>query len=318
METVQKRINFYCQPFGFEKSEHAIEKDNKAGAKGRYLKGIASGSKIDGTGERITENAIKSMMEQAKSGEILLYADRHNVMHSNDIGKMTDQSIMPNGDWLVEFKLYEPADGMGANTDETVNKIWKQLKGLPPYTKPRQRGFSIEGFIPDAGILQMSDDGTNRIIDDVKLDGVVLVTRPAYETSIASAIYKALEERMPHQVRKEISNKLNNAVRKAESNDNYYKQRYRLQDIFSDEIENIMKDGGDQFALESLFEEYAIAMMELLQNNKGAFLEESNTESVDEVETLYNVSKGSPEPKNKLTIYKDLLGQLNALEKQLN
>lgn len=317
METVQKRINFYCQPFGFEKSEHAVEKDNKTGAKGRYLKGIASGSKIDGTGERITENAIKSMVNQAKSGEILLYADRHNVMHSNDIGKMVDQSIMPNGDWMVEFKLYEPSDGMGANTDETVNKIWKQLKGLPPYTRPRQRGFSIEGFIPDSGILQMSADGKNRIIDDVKLDGVVLVTRPAYETSIASAIYKALEEQMPHQVRKEISNKLNNAITKAESNDNYYKQRYRLQDIFSDEIENIMKAGADQFALESLFEEYSIAMMDLLQNNKGLFLEESNTESVDEVETLYNVSKGTPEPKNKLTIYKSLLGQLQMLEKQL-
>jgi len=316
METLQKRINFYCQPFNFETSEHAVFKDNETGVKGRYLRGIASGSKLDGTGERITENAVKKMKQQADSGEILLYADRHNVMHSNDIGKMTSQEIAQNGDWIVEFKLYEPSDGMGKNTDETVNKIWKQLKGLPPYSKPRQRGFSIEGFIPDGGILQMSADGTGRVIDDIVLDGVVLVTRPAYETSIASAIYKALEEKMPHQIKKEISSKLLKVIKQEEEQDNFYKKRYRINDAFQEELDNIMIAGGDQFALETLFEEYSVIMMEFLQGNKPFFEKESNTESVDEVETLYKVSKGG-KPESKLTIYKSLLGKLSELEKQL-
>lgn len=261
---VQKRISFYCHPYNFEKSEHTVEKDSSAGVKGRYLKGIASGSKIDGTGERITEKAVKSMQSQAMKGDILLYADRHNVMHSNDIGKMVSQQILPNGDWLVEFKLYEPSDGMGANTDETVNKIWKQLKGLPPYTKPRQRGFSIEGFIPDNGILQMDSEGGSRIIDDVQLDGVVLVTRPAYETSIASAIYKALEEIPPWQVRKNISSSLTDALYLEEQQDNFYRQRYRIQDALEREIEKAMTAGADRNTLGILFQEYAGLMIDLL------------------------------------------------------
>ena len=50
------------------------EHTDSEGKKRRYLKGCSSGMKVDGHGERMTKNCIKNMQEQAKSGNILLYA----------------------------------------------------------------------------------------------------------------------------------------------------------------------------------------------------------------------------------------------------
>jgi len=51
-------------------------------------------------------------------------------------------------------------------------------------------GFSIEGIIPEDGIIKSAKGET--ILDNILLDGVILVPRPAYETSIANGVYKAL------------------------------------------------------------------------------------------------------------------------------
>ena len=75
---MKKKISFLFHPFNFDKNEHVFEKSID-GKKKRYLKGIASGTQIDGHGEKITENCIKSFQSQASSGDILLYADDYEV-----------------------------------------------------------------------------------------------------------------------------------------------------------------------------------------------------------------------------------------------
>ena len=202
------KIAFHFHPFEYDSKSHVIEKSID-GVKKRYLKGVSSGIKIDGHGERMTEKCIKSFMDQANSGDVLLYPDIHGIKQSEDIGILTKASVSPIGDWETEYKLYDESDGVGQNKLEVIDTIWKQLNGIAPYSKPLQKGFSIEGFIPDAGV-QMSQTG-KRVIDNVELDGVVLVPRPAYQDSVANAVYKALGELPPWQVNK-VQKNLNNKL----------------------------------------------------------------------------------------------------------
>ena len=139
----------------------------------------------------MTENAVNSFMGQANSGNVLLYEGQHGVNYIDDIGKLTSADIIKGGDWFTEFRLYDDLDKMGGVTLEKADKLWQQVNGFPPYNHPIQKGFSIEGEIPDGGIVSMDTTG-KRVIDDVLLDGVVVVPRPAYKDSIASAVYKAL------------------------------------------------------------------------------------------------------------------------------
>ena len=193
-------IKFNFHPFEIDKGNHAVYKsEGSDGVKRRYLKGISSGIKIDGHGERMTDKCIKSFMDQATQGDILLYPDVHGIQASSDIGILTKAEVMPNGDWLTEYRLHDARDGIGANKMEKINDIWKQIRGDKPYTVPRQKGFSIEGFIPDEGIVTSDMSGGKRVINNVELDGVILVPRPAYKDSVANAIYKALGEVNPHR-----------------------------------------------------------------------------------------------------------------------
>ena len=50
---MKKNISFLFQPFNFENNEHTFEK-SVDGRRKKYLKGVASGTQIDGHGERIT------------------------------------------------------------------------------------------------------------------------------------------------------------------------------------------------------------------------------------------------------------------------
>ena len=89
-------IRFVFDLYGNDTSQYAIEKDVGTGLKRRYLKGVASGIAVDGHGERMTEKAINRMQEQANSGEVLLYADKHGVAYTEDIGKLVKAQIDPS------------------------------------------------------------------------------------------------------------------------------------------------------------------------------------------------------------------------------
>jgi hypothetical protein len=314
---MQKRIQFLYHPSDIEHKQHAIEKADINGAKRRYLKGIASGTQVDGHGERITDKCIKSFHEQANKGDILLYADRHGVAYSDDIGILTKSEVTPIGDWAVEFRLYDKADGVGANTLETADKIWRQVNGLPPYKKPKQKGFSIEGFIPDGGILAMSTDG-KRLINEVVLDGCVLVPRPAYRTSVAQALYKALDEVPPWNIEKAVENTFKKIISTDEIQNSYYRKRFQFQDALEEQIENVMGNDGmpdKQGVLEKLFEEYSEAMIDLIMGSIPIFDKSrinSDQHAEDKTDELYKSKT------DRITVIKSMIESVDSFIAKFN
>lgn len=280
------KIEFNCfHPFNFEKKEHVIEKSDNNGLKRRYLAGIASGLKVDGHGEKMTPNCINSFYNQANSGDVLLYADVHGIKSTQDIGKLVFQKILDNGDWYIECRLYDEADGVSQSVLETVETLWKQVNGFSPYEKPRQKGFSIEGIIPDNEIVTMKDDGSERVINDVLLDGIVVVPRPAYQASMANPIYKALGEIAPWQIeanerkiRKSIED-----VFMIDTDMSYSIGRYAIEDCLYKAIETAFKDKDNKAKkIDTAFEIYKSKMIELVNKNENEIIENLSNDKVEE------------------------------------
>ena len=278
----RREISFHFHPAGFETGSHVIEKSEGEGKpKKKYLKGVSSGVKLDGHEERMTQKAIDGFMTQANSGQVLLYPDAHGIRASDDIGILSSASVAKNGDWETEYRLYDKDDDIGPQKAEKIETIWKQLTGQPPYKKPLQKGFSIEGYIPPEGILDAEIDKASgaarrRVIDKVDLDGVVLVPRPAYKDSVAHACYKALGELAPHQrekVQKGVHDVLRQKIKDQELQDQYYRKRWEVQEALDEEVEKIMK-GPVNYRQESLciaFKEYTDILSELIMNSASLF-----------------------------------------------
>jgi len=316
-------ISIHFHPFKFKQKQHAIEKADESGNKRRYVAGISSGLKLDQHKERMTEKCIKSFMSQANSGDVLLYPDMHGIKASEDIGILTRAELTTEHDWFTEYQLYDDNDDIGTNKLEKIDTLWKQINGLPPYRKPRQKGFSIEGFIPESGMLSYEADAMGnigkRVIDDVQLDGVLLVNRPAYKDSVVTAIYKALGEMMPEKaikVRKNIQTALREKVNQEELRDKYYKHKWDLQDAMESEIERIMKseDPSKRDKLDILFQEYNNMMVELILNSESLFLPE---EEGDQVEGNPYGSSPMIGKDSRLDIYKSLIIELKKYSKFL-
>lgn len=267
MEKSSGRIQIHFHPNAPERGLFAVEK-SEGGAQRRYLEGVASGIMVDGHGERMTENCIKSFQRQAATGDILLYEGLHGVNFIDDIGKLVASSVSPTGDWHASFRLYDAADGIGPVKQERSDDVWKQLCGLPPYSKPKQKGFSIEGDIPEGGIKIVDDTG-RRVMDDVILDGVVLVNRPAYRDSVAHAVYKALGIPAPWQIRKNLESTLRDKMNASSAREEFLQKSYGLQDALDNEIRRIMggPDAERKAQLDDVMKEYADLYSGLILEN---------------------------------------------------
>ncbi len=310
------KIPIRLQPYEFDKGLHVVEKTDTNGAKKRYLKGITSGIKIDGHGERMTSKAIESMQKQANSGSVLLYEGQHGVNYTDDLGILEKGEITQTGDWLTEYRLYDESDDVGETTIERCNKLWKQVNGLPPYVdkdgtaKPIAKGFSIEGYIPDGGILEMSETG-QRVIDEVLLDGVVVTPRPSYKTSIVAAIYKALDELSPPKkihVANNIRTKFLNNVEDEKKRESYYSKRYKLEDALNESVEEIMQNGNQvRDRLDVLFDEYKSMMIQLITEHESVFVDSLESESVMKNDSI-DIAK-----MQRIRVLKNITDQLQGL-----
>lgn len=169
-------------------SKTKIQKDGRyayekevGGKKGRYLAGISSGSKVDAHGDFLTREAIEDLHKQAQEKDIPLYAN-HDRVFTDDIGVLRVSEVLDNGDWYTEYQLH---DG-----NPEAEKVWNQINGLAPYSRKREFGFSIEGFIPESAIRKTA---MGREISKVEIDpGVTIVTKPAYTVSYVTAIAKSM------------------------------------------------------------------------------------------------------------------------------
>jgi len=312
---MSKKISFHFQPnlqkSGIYAGTMLVEKEEN-GKKRRYLEGVSSGLKEDAHKERVSENCINKFMEQANSGDILLYADVHGISQSDDIGILAKAEIIDNGDWFTSYRLYDEDDEVGQYKLEKINNIWKQSIGAPPYKKPKQKGFSIEGIIPEGGVLSSAKGGTP-ILDDIELDGVVLVPRPAYMDSVANAVYKALEVLPPwreEKVQKNIQGKLNEIINEKEVRNQYWKKKYDIQDALEQVAEEIMHDPKDMKIerLNIVFDEYKSAMVNLLMESQDIFQEDDLNQEV-----MRSIDAG----KNKSQVYKAIALEMGKLQKYL-
>ena len=265
-ESNRVSFHFHMGRQGEAPSAFAVEKD-EGGRRRRFLEGVTSGLKVDGHGERMTDKCIKSFQRQATSGDILLYEGQHGVDFTDDIGVMVASSVDEQGDWHARFRLYDELDSMGGVTLERAEKLWKQVNGQPPYTKPRQKGFSIEGEIPEGGLVYANSDGKLRVMDDVLLDGVLVVNRPAYYDSIAHAVYKALGIPGPWKVRKDLERSLASASGPTEGS--YFRRYFRLQDALDARVTEIMggPDVEKSSQLRTVYNEFAdLAIAEAMRS----------------------------------------------------
>ena len=281
MQTVERsgkiRIDFH--PIA-PKGPFAVEKQDGE-RKRRYLEGVTSGLDLDGHGERMTEKCIESFKRQATSGDILLYAGKHDINYIEDLGRLASFSIDTSGEWQTSYRLYDSADGeaVGPVKLEAVNTVWAQANGLPPYTVARGFGFSIEGDIPEGGILYMDEMG-RRVIDDVKLAGVVLVRNPAYRTSVAHAVMKALGLPTSQEIRKALSGNLAEALDKKEQERDFYDSKYQLSDALEEMLESIMKspEPDKQDRLRDVFGQYGDLMIDLILAHPEVYQDEESGE----------------------------------------
>jgi hypothetical protein len=267
----RRPIQVHLRPFDFEHGRHAVEKD-VGGRRRRYMVGVVSGTREDAHGERVTPNCIASLSRQARQGDVLLYPDLHGIRASEDIGILDSFRVEPNGDWYVEFRLYDESDGVGADKVSRIDTLWKQVNGLPPYRKPRRKGFSIEGYVPEEKVVLRE---TQKAIDDMVLEGVVLVPEPAYQDSVAHAVYKALGIESPWAVRKSMRSGLRAALKGRDARDCYERERWRLDSVRDDLVRKAMSgpEGERESRLRALFDEYRDLMVEVIMNSQALFAE---------------------------------------------
>ena len=311
------RIPFHFSPYELNSGSNAVEKSDDKGIKRRYLEGVTSGPQWDQHKERMTEHCIKKFMEQANSGDVLLYPDVHGIRSTQDIGILCSADILANGDWHTVYRLYDEYDDVDSVAKEIANKLWLQVNGLPPYKHLRQKGFSIEGFIPDGAILQAQKDEngnlTQRVIDDVLLDGVVVVPRPAYKDSIANAVYKALGEMNPMHVEKVLAiakGEFSKALENKKIENEYFKRKWELADALERSIESVMS--GDHPAkdqeLDVIFDEYKRTTIPLILASESRFQDEASEDKPGPYGS--SISKAS-----KVDVLKSMLCELEKLSK---
>jgi len=285
-ETEPRKIHFKFHPFDIERKGHFLEKA-EGGVKRRYLRGISSGIMIDGHGERMTMKAIEGMHEQGRSGTILLYAGLHGVNFIDDLGRLTNSDIVNGQDWLTEYRLYDELDGLDNVTTGRADKLWKQIAGINPYVKPIQKGFSIEGIVPEESILDKevlpNGEYARRTIDKVLMDGTLVVNRPAYEDSVVTAVYKCLGELPPAAVQRaheKLHKSMFNKLSELQDKDNYYQKLFRLNNALEENITEIMErdDPRNRERLDILLEEYKGLLINLIFSNQGVFQPEPDAE----------------------------------------
>ncbi len=266
-----KKIQFHFSLFDEANKKFAVEKADTAGTQHRYLCGVMTGMNPDAHKEKLTPHAIQSITSQANSGDILLYADIHGLRASEDIGILSGFKVLENGDWYAEFRLYDESDGVDQRSIDTANKLWLQVNGMPPYTRPRQKGFSIEGFIPgNSGLIRRESEG---VIDDVVIEGVIVVPRPAYKDSVIHAVYKALGETPPWEYRNRFRSGMREVISDKIEQEEYWSRRFELEGVRDDLIAEIMTTNPPEpeEKLRMVFEEYSDLMVELILSSPSVF-----------------------------------------------
>lgn len=266
------------------------------GVKNKYLSGIVTGTKVDGDGERITDEGIFNFLKQFDEKDILLY-NTHEFLPSDDIGIAVEKQLIENFDKskeiFVKFRLYNRDDlTYDGVCDErklaVINNIWKQAKGIFPYTKPAIRGFSIDAGLRREDIVHKDMYGRKTIKGGI-IDGFALVPRQAYPGALAGALEKKLmNTTLKEKLKKQsLSEKMQTKMRTREMKRRYHDMKWEIENALDDVIEEILTniiidDNQKMIALNSAFDEYKQLMISHIMQNEEVIEEES----IDKSQTL--------------------------------
>lgn len=312
-------------------SEFGYLKKDDSGKERRYLAGLSSGMLEDHHGERMSEKCIDSFCKQFEEKSIPLYANHMKDFH-DDIGIMTKSEKTDSNEWATEYRLYDEHDienGIAQKNVEAANQIWMQATAKGPYTKRRRFGFSIEGYIAEGAVA--FDENGQRVINDCDLDpGVSLVTRPAYKTSIAEAVFKSLDgaDNKPTIIKKSI---LDEILDQGNTEAMFYDAWEAIEKAFDQALKQVWSiDDSESRAesLESVLDSYKDKCMSLFRTyNFRPPVEEDDNENEENMKTKAekarqvalekfakshgkNLKKMSDEEKELLMVAMDALGAL--------
>lgn len=291
------RMMLKTQPGSF------IEKTDEQGRKRRYVKGICSGTHVDAHNERMNANCIAGFDKQFQERDILLFADVHGIKASEDIGIMVDSEVQGDN-WIVEYRLYDEQDGIGQAKLETINTLWKQMNGLPPYTKPMVKGLSIEAYVYAGGYAPKEGDVV--VINEAELIGVIICDRPAYQESELTPVEKSRRSK----VCRDIAGRLKESIALDDIRDNYYSQRYELEDALYREIKNIMlheSEDSREAILSATFDEFRDLNLQLIRESTAMFDDEREklqAQTVAKSSSIINIKIRTLKLKTKLLLKK--------------
>jgi hypothetical protein len=157
--------------------------DNTTGR--RTIVGVASGVAEDRDGERMSANAIKSMVHQLESGAGIKLTTGHQQDWLTEIGDVVAATHDIKSDELI-VKTELPAEGVDAIAD----KAWRT-------SQTEKLGFSIGGKLRGAYFERNELGKKRKVLDALQWKHVALTKHPSYANSFAEAVAKTWDGEAP-------------------------------------------------------------------------------------------------------------------------
>lgn len=151
-----------------------------------YIEGIASGPEVDLTGERMSPNALESMVKSIQR-RLVEFRDAHKDEWNDDLGEIVELSLTDDNHLFYKAKLDLNLSG--------AKDLWYRTTELG-----KKYGVSIGGSIVKAGFEYAAELGKEVFTYfDVDLHEISITRHAAYQYSFANAVLKSLpkkEDRM--------------------------------------------------------------------------------------------------------------------------
>ncbi len=244
--------------------------------KRRYLVGVASGPEVDRHRQQMTAETIQNFHNSALTGQVLLYCKKHDVEMLSDVGILTKSEVDGNGEWVVEFRLFDELDeNIARDNLEMANQLWAKINGDAPYVQATESGFSIEAF----GAKKMGLNGREEY-HIKEIDRVLVVDKPAYANSVITPVEKEKNQNQGSDI---LRQRLEVQQKKEEDESAFYSKEWELTSAFKKEMELLARSGASNIAelIKDLATEYGQLMGELVIKHPDAFIDVD-----EEVETV--------------------------------
>lgn len=151
---------------------------------GHYLEGVASGPEVDLTDERMSPDALKSMVASIKK-RLIEFRDAHKQEWNDDLGEVVDLSLDDSNHLIYRSKLDMNLSGS--------QDLWYRV-----HTLGKKYGVSIGGAVLKAGMEYVADLGRQvYTYFDVDLYEISITRQAAYQYSFANAVLKSLPKGHP-------------------------------------------------------------------------------------------------------------------------